>query len=41
MRELGQIKGEEALKVIELIKERLALALYQPNMTLPDVVDVL
>jgi hypothetical protein len=41
MRELGQISEEEAVKVIELIKECLALALYQPNMTLPDVVDVL
>ena len=41
MREQGHLSDEEAAKVIELIKERLALALYQPNMNLPDVVDVL
>lgn len=41
MRERSELSETEAQKVIELIKERLALALYQSNMNLPDVVDVL
>ena len=35
------IDESEALKFVELVKERLAIGLYRPEMTLPEVVDIL
>lgn len=41
MRRRGLLSEEAAEKLIELAKERLAIALYRPEMVLPDVVDVM
>ncbi len=41
MRRRGLLDDDKALKIVDLVKERLAVALYRPDMVLPDVVDVL
>lgn len=41
MRRRALLDDDAAAKIVELAKERLAIALYRPEMTLPDVVDVL
>jgi hypothetical protein len=41
MRRRGLLDDRSAAKVVELVKERLAIGLYRPDMILPDVMDVL
>jgi hypothetical protein len=41
MRRRGLLDDASTAKMIDLVKERLAVALYRPDMVLPDVVDVL
>jgi len=41
MRRRGLLDDRAAAKIVELVKERLAIGLYRPDMILPDVVDVI
>lgn len=41
MRRRGLLDDRAAAKVIDLVKERLAIGLHRPDMILPDVMDVL